>query len=111
MESDIQSVKPAPRLDDYIISLLGGLFLGATAWALAFGLVVVIKAAAPPGINILDVITGMKLVPPPGLDLSKITITLSLPESQIINIAFVATPIFFGLVAGWIGYKKVLKLD
>ena len=115
MESEIQAAKPTPRLDDYFISLLGGLLLGATAWALAFGVVAIIHATAPPGINVLDVITGLKMVPPPGIDLSQITITLTLPKSEpiitIINVAFVAVPIVFGLLVGWIGYRKVLKMD
>jgi len=111
MESEIEAVKPAPGLDDYFISLLGGLIVGASAWALAFGVVAIIQAAAPPGINILDTITSMKLAPPPGIDLSQITIKLDLPKSRSISIAFVVIPILFGLLAGWIGYRRVLKMD
>ena len=122
MESEIQAVEPAPRLDDYLISVLGGFVMGVTAWALAFGVFAVIQAAAPPGINILETITAMKLAPPPGIDLSQITITIPIPTSQVIKITenfsldiikiiFVAVPILFGLLAGWIGYRKVLEMD
>ncbi|MCH7480116.1 MAG: hypothetical protein IIC79_01865 [Chloroflexi bacterium] len=111
MESEIQAVDPAPRLDDYLISVLGGFVMGVTAWALAFGVFAVIQAAAPPGINILDTITAMKLVPPPGIDLSQITITIPIPKIKVIGYIFVAVPILFGLLAGWIGYRKVLGMD
>ncbi|MCH7663321.1 MAG: hypothetical protein IH859_05555 [Chloroflexi bacterium] len=111
MESEIQAVDPAPRLDDYLISVLGGFVVGVTAWVLAFAVVAVVQAAAPPGINILDTITAMKLAPPPGVDLSQITITIPIPKFNGIDYIFVAVPILFGLLAGWIGYRKVLKMD
>ena len=111
MESEIQAVKPEPHIADYFISLLGGVVVGATAWALAYGFVAIIQAAAPPGINILDTIIAMKLVPPPGVDLSQVTISLPIPKSPLIDIVFVAVPILFGLLAGWIGYRKVLKMN
>ena len=111
MESEIQAIKPAPRFDDYFISLLSGLIVGATAWALAFGVVAIIQAAAPPGINMLETIAAMKLVPPPGIDLSPYTLTLAIQRTQVIDIVFVAVPILFGLLAGWIGYRKVLQMD
>ena len=122
MESEIQADEPPPQFDDYLISVIGGFVLGVTIWALAFGVVAVIQAAAPPGINILDSISALKLVPPPGIDISKITITIPIPTSQVIKITenisldiikiiFVAVPILFGLLAGWIGYRKVLEMD
>lgn len=112
MESEMQTVETRPGLDDYLISLIGGLSLGATAWALAFGALAVIQAAASDGINVLDVIAGVKMVPPPGIDLSQITIKLpSLPESQFLNVAFVAVPIIFGLFVGWLSYRKVLTME
>lgn len=111
MESEIQVVEPPPQLNDYLISVLGGLVLGVTAWAFAFGVVAVIQAAAPPGINILDSISALKLVPPPGIDLSQITITIPLPKFNGIGYIFLAIPILFGLLVGWIGYRKVLEMD
>lgn len=111
MESEIQAIEPERHLDDHIISLFGGLVFGSTAWALAFGLVAIIKAAATKGINVLDVITDVKLVPPPGIDLSNINISFTLPESQILDIAFIVIPILFGVVVAWISYRKILNLE
>lgn len=111
MESDIETVKPAAGLEDHLVSLLGGISIGATAWAIAFGAVAVIKAAASKGINTLDVISGLKLTPPPGVDLSNFNLSITLPESQVLDISFIAVPILFGILVAWISYRKVLNLE
>lgn len=111
METETQTIEQEVHLDDHLISLFGGLVFGSTAWAIAFAFVAFIKAAAAKGINVLDVLSSAKLVPPPGIDLSNINISITLPESQIVDIVFITTPILFGLVIAWISYRKVLNLE
>lgn len=116
METQMNVETPGYKLSDHFISFLGGLVVGAVAWAATYGVVAVIKAAAPPGLNLLDLITAVKLVPPPGIDLSNINLVISLPNSpgylaSAIDISFVAVPILIGLVVAFISYKRILKLD
>ena len=112
MESEMQAAETNEGLDDHFISLLGGLSIGAVAWAVALGGVAIIKTASTDGINLLETLESMKLVGPPGIDLSTITIKLpELPDLAIVDISLVAVPILIGLVVAWISYRKVLKLN
>ena len=123
-ETNMQAARETPRLDDYLISFFGGAVFGGTLWAVAAGIVKIIQATAPPGINLLQTITRMGLVPPPGLDLSGITIVLNpiSPETGftllgtfisllgIVEAAYVWVPILIGVITGYAMYRRLLKL-
>jgi len=111
VESEMQIESSSNNFSDHFISFLGGLVVGSVAWAAGFALVTFIKASAPPGLNLLETLTSMKLVPPPGIDLSNINIVIPLPGSPAINIAFVVVPLLFGAVVALISYKRILNLD
>jgi hypothetical protein len=116
METQMNLESPRYKFSDHFVSFLGGLVVGAVAWAVTFGVVAIIKAASPPGLNLLDIITAVKLVPPPGIDLSNVNLVISLPNSpdflaSAISISFVAVPILIGVVVTYISYKRILKLD
>lgn len=112
MESEMQVEQPKAGLDDHFISFLGGIFIGAVAWAVGVAGVAFIKVASSVGINLGDTMESMKLVAPPGIDLSVITLKLpELPQSNIVDITFVAVPIILGIVVALISYYKVLQLD
>ncbi|MEK6255839.1 MAG: hypothetical protein N2C13_00800 [Chloroflexota bacterium] len=112
MESEMQVEQPKAGLDDHFISFLGGLFIGAVAWAVGVAGVAFIKVASSVGVNLGESLDSMKLIPPPGIDLSAIIIKLpELPQSDIVEIVFIAVPILLGLVVAWVSYRKVLQLD
>lgn len=112
MVSEMQEEQPKVELYDHIISLFGGLFIGAVAWAVSVAGVVFIKSASSTGVNLLEVLDGMKMVPPPGIDLTFVGIKLpEMPESVMIDMTMLWVPILIGLVVASISYRKVLNLE
>lgn len=112
MESEMQVEQPKAGFDDHIISLLGGVFIGAVAWAVGVAGVVFVKAASRDGVNIGESMDSMKLVAPPGIDISGITIKLpAIPQTDVVAAIYIAVPIVLGLAVAWISYRKVLNLE
>ena len=112
MESEMQVEQPKVGFDDHIISLFGGLSIGAVAWAVGVAVIAFIKTASSDGINLGETIDSMKLVAPPGIDLSAITIKLpEIPQTDLVGIIYVAVPILLGLAVTWVSYRKVLSLE
>ena len=80
----------SPPFTDVLISLLGALVIGGVVWAGGFGTVAAINYAGE----------ALQIYPPAN----------ELVKTGI-QIGFVAGPILAGLIAAWLAYRFLLKLD
>ncbi|MDH5507692.1 MAG: hypothetical protein OEZ02_10775 [Anaerolineae bacterium] len=114
-DTNMQAADQAPKVDDHIISLLGGLIMGIFAWAALFALVAFIKSLAPPGMILVETIKDFKLLPPPGIDLSNVKIVITPLENpqvmQVVNIIQSYGLVVVGLIVSSVYYRKLIKLD
>ena len=114
-EADMQVNQGGRGFDDYLISTLGGLVMGSVVWAALVGLVGAIKDAAPPGINLGELIAKLQITLPPSIDLSNVTIVIPLPTAgpwgTILNLAFLVAPVLAGLGAWVFFYRKLMRMD
>jgi hypothetical protein len=89
-ESTNEGGQYGPPFIDVFISLLGALVVGGIVWAGGFGTVAAINYAGQ----------AFQIYPPANELIN-----------TVIQIGFVAGPILVGLLAAWLTYRLLLKLD